>query len=104
MYKTIHENTCFYFILDLLVGRSEAFVRGTPTLAGFPAAFALPAGSGPDTFPADAPDGFLATAPDAPVPIHLPVQPSGTSIRSRWHVLCDRAWDHFRYLQTRATG
>jgi hypothetical protein len=70
MYKTAHENTCFYFILNLLVGRSEAFVRGTPALASFPAAFALPAGSALDTFLSDAPDSFPATAPDTTVPVH----------------------------------
>jgi hypothetical protein len=37
-------------------------------------------------------------------PLLRPLFPSGTSIRSHWHVLCDQAWDHCRYLQTRATG
>jgi hypothetical protein len=70
-------------------------VRGTPA----PAASTLPAGSAPDAFPSD--------APDTPAPIHLSVQPSGTSgtsVRSHWHMLCDQARDHCRYLRTHATG
>ncbi|KAJ7348132.1 hypothetical protein DFH08DRAFT_808886 [Mycena albidolilacea] len=39
--------------------------------------------------------------------IHLSAlssEASGTSVHSRWHVLCNQARDHCRYLQTRATG
>jgi hypothetical protein len=75
-------------------------VRGTPAQA----AFALLARSAPDTFPSDAPDGFSATTPDTPVPVHSSVQPSGTSVHSHWYVLCDQAQDHCRYLRTCATG
>jgi hypothetical protein len=71
-------------------------VRGTPT----------PDAS--DSFPSgpaqDASDGFLPGALDTPAPIHPTVQPSGTSVCSCWHVLCDQARDHCRYLRTCATG
>jgi hypothetical protein len=89
-------------------------VRGTPASDSFPsrpdpdasaalgalgASDASPSGPAPDTS-----DGFLPGAPDTSVPFYPTTKPPGTSVRSRWHVLCDQARDHCRYLRTRATG
>jgi hypothetical protein len=35
---------------------------------------------------------------------HISVCQTTRDIRSHWHVLCDQARDHCRYLRTRATG
>jgi hypothetical protein len=64
-------------------------VRGTPAPGAFPA---IPPASASASAPVSVPAFPPAIAPDL-----LPT-------RSRWHVLCDQAWDHCRYLQIRATG
>jgi hypothetical protein len=64
-------------------------VRGTPALPAFPA---ISPASGPVSGPVSGPASGPANAPDFP------------PARSRWHVLCDQARDHCRYLRTRATG
>jgi hypothetical protein len=50
------------------------------------------------------PDGFPPGAPDTFAPFYPTAKPPGTSVRSRWHVLCDQARNHCRYLRTHATG
>jgi hypothetical protein len=62
-------------------------VRGTPT-SDIPLASASPASlASPDIPPAST----LDISPTNPLDNTL-------STRSRWHVLCDQAWDHCRYL------
>jgi hypothetical protein len=64
-------------------------VRGTPALPAFPA-----------IFPASAWASVLASTPAIP----LANSPDLLPARSRWHVLCDQARDHCRYLRTRVLG
>jgi hypothetical protein len=71
-----------------------ALVRGAPA----PAAF------GPDTFLADALDGFPSAPLDTSASVPVSIQLSRTFVCSCWHVLCDQAHDHCRYLWTHATG
>jgi hypothetical protein len=84
-------------------------VRGAPIPDALLAKPGSP-GSSPDASsaesgsPGSGPDAFLAEALDTPVPVYLLAQPPGTSVRSRWHMLCDQAQDHCKYLQTHATG
>jgi hypothetical protein len=73
-------------------------VRGTPASDGFPDAPDASGASGAS------PDGFPPGPPDTSAPFYPTAKPPGTSVRSRWHVLCDQARDHCRYLRTRATG
>jgi hypothetical protein len=84
-------------------GSEDDFVRGTPTSDGFPSGPNLDA---PDASGASgaSPDGFPPGAPDTSAPFYPTAKPPGTSVRSRWHMLCDQARDHCRYLRTRATG
>jgi hypothetical protein len=81
-------------------------VKGTPASDGFPSG---PNPDAPDALGAlgalgASPDGFPPGAPDTSAPFYPTAKPPGTSVRSRWHVLCDQARDHCRYLRTRATG
>jgi hypothetical protein len=88
-------------IIQGMSGRSP--VRGTPASDGFPSG---PNPDAPDVSGASgaSPDGFPPGAPDTSAPFYPTAKPPGTSVRSRWHVLCDQACDHCRYLRTRATG
>jgi hypothetical protein len=63
-------------------------VRGTPALHTFSA------------FPAISLVSALASTPAIP-PANAP---NLLPACSRWHMLCDQACDHCRYLRTRATG
>jgi hypothetical protein len=96
--RTIH------FIRRDTVFQGGGDIRGTPASNGFPsvpdpdasgASDASPSGPAPDTSPG-APDTSTSFYPTAKSP--------GMSVRSRWHVLCDQARDHCRYIRTRATG
>jgi hypothetical protein len=85
------------------LGDSSDSVRGTPASDGFPS---RPNPDAPDASGASgaSPDGFLPGAPDTSAPFYPTTKPPGTSVRSRWNVLCDQARDHCRYLRTCATG
>ena len=87
----------FGFGTGLVYARS---VRGTPASDGF---LSGPNPDAPDASGAS-PDGFPPGAPDTSVPFYPTDKPPGTSVRSRWHVLCDQARYHCRSLWTRATG
>jgi hypothetical protein len=92
----------------------SASVRGTPASAasdGFPSGpdpNASAASDTSDAFPSglalDTSDGFPPGAPDTSVPFYPTAKPPETSVRSRWHVLCDQARNHCRYIRTHATG
>jgi hypothetical protein len=76
-------NSTIRFIHRDTVFQGGGDVRGTPAFPAFPASAPAPA--------------FVPAIP--------PANASGfPPICSRWHMLCDQARDHCRYLRTRATG
>jgi hypothetical protein len=85
-------NRTIRFIRRDAVFQGGGDVRGTPALPAFLAVLAIS--------PASALASVLASALAFP-PANAPDLPPA---RSRWHVLCDQARDHCRYLRTCATG
>jgi hypothetical protein len=72
-------------------GRFGRFSIDLDASAALGALDAFPSGLAPDTS-----DDFPPGAPDTSAPFYLTAKPPETSVRSRWHVLCDQAHDHCR--------